>query len=120
MGVLYDARGNELVCNFPDQVTGGLLPDTRPSSANLNAVNAEAVMDLSGQSTITIDLRGVWVGTVQFEATVDGTNYFNITCIFKVKIHFILSEPKHRAQKKDKLCFARRLCSSSLISEALA
>lgn len=74
MANLFDFLGNELV-GFPDQVTNKALTQKPALTANLNTVNAEAYCDLSGQSTLAVDLRGTFVGTVQFEGTVDGTNY---------------------------------------------
>lgn len=75
MALLYDARGNEYFGQL-DQLTGGVLTETWPLTANLNAVNAEAVVDLAGHATARIDVRGTFVGTVVFEATIDGTNYY--------------------------------------------
>lgn len=74
MALIYDARGNEYFGQL-DQITGGTITDARPLTGNLNAVNAEVIVDLSGHATAMIDIRGTFVGTSVFEATVDGTNY---------------------------------------------
>lgn len=74
MALIYDARGNEYFGQL-DQLTGGTITDGRPASANLAALNAEAVVDLSGHATLAVDVRGTFVGTAVFEGSVDGTNY---------------------------------------------
>lgn len=77
MPTLYDARGNELTGNFPDQITGGLVTDIRPATALLAALNAEAVMDLNGVAVATIYVTTAAGNlTYVFEGTIDGVNYF--------------------------------------------
>ena len=81
MAVLLDARGNEFV-GAVDLITGNLVTDARAVSASLGALNAESFIDLNGQATISYDLRsGAFTGTVSFEATIDGTNYFAVPVI---------------------------------------
>jgi len=78
MGILYDARGNELM-GFTDQVGGGTVTDGRTATATLGSLNAEVVMDLNGKAVATFDIRtGAMNATLVFEATVDGTNYFGL------------------------------------------
>lgn len=74
MAIIYDARGNEYSGQL-DHITNTTITDGRVVSANLGALNAEAVVDLNGHATAMLDLRGTFVGTAVFEATVDGTNY---------------------------------------------
>lgn len=77
--ILYDARGNEIRCHFPDIVTGETMTDARPASVVLGALNAETVMDLAGASTATFDVRTAAGNlTYVFEGTIDGTNYFSL------------------------------------------
>jgi len=74
MSILYDARGNEYAGQI-DALGGITNTDARAATASLAAVNAEVLADLNGHATMMIDVRGTFVGTVVFEATVDGTNY---------------------------------------------
>jgi len=77
--ILYDARGNEIISSYPDQVNGGVMVDGRTPTNTLSALNAEILMDLAGAATAIFDLRtaaGVW--TLVFEGTIDGTNYVSL------------------------------------------
>lgn len=77
MPILYDARGNEIRSHFPDSVTNETVTDARPITAVLGALNAEAVMDLNGVSTVNFDVRtAAGALTFVFEGTIDGVNYF--------------------------------------------
>jgi len=82
MPTLYDARGNEVLVGQPDQVTGGVVTDSRVITALLGAVNAEAIMDLNGAATVAVDARtAAGALTFVFEGTVDGTNYFGLPAL---------------------------------------
>lgn len=74
--ILYDARGNEIRSAFPDMVTNETVTDARPITAVLGSLNAEVVMDLNGQQTVTFDVRTA-AGALTFlwEGTIDGVNY---------------------------------------------
>lgn len=74
MPILYDARNNEFTGQL-DRITGETVTDVRAATANLAAANAEAIADLNGHATLSVDVRGTFVGTVVFEGTIDGTNY---------------------------------------------
>lgn len=80
MAVLFDNRGNEYTGAL-DIITNQTVTDARASTANLSALNAEAIADLNGHCVATFDLRGTFVATVVFEATLDGTNYFSLPAI---------------------------------------
>jgi hypothetical protein len=77
MAQLYDARANEILVGFADQVNGGVVTDGRTATNTLNAVNAEVIMDLNGAVNAAFDVRSA-AGVLTFvvEATLDGTNYF--------------------------------------------
>jgi len=77
MAILFDARGNEFIGQL-DVITGSTNTDARASSANLGALNAEALVDLNGHATLMVDIRGVFTATSVFEGTIDGTNYFTL------------------------------------------
>lgn len=75
MGILYDPRGNELT-GPTDIITGNTMTEPRPLTVLLGALNAETVMELSGQTSITIDARSAaFVGSLILEGTIDGVNY---------------------------------------------
>lgn len=48
------------------------------SSGVLAALNAEVLVEADGSSTVSLDLRGTFVGTVVLEGTVDGINYVTL------------------------------------------
>lgn len=79
MTQLFDVRGNPF--NGPiDTITGETITDARAATAVVAALNAEAVLDLNGKAVVALDLRSAaFTGTVVFEATLDGTNYFAVT-----------------------------------------
>ena len=73
---LYDARGNEIRCWFPDSVNNETITDARPATHNFTAAAQEILIDLNGACNVAVDLRSAaTVQTVVFEATIDGTNY---------------------------------------------
>jgi len=77
MALLYDSRGNEYVGQL-DALGGVTITDARAATASLAAINAEALSDLNGHATLSIDIRGTFVGTAVVEGTIDGTNYVTI------------------------------------------
>lgn len=88
MAILFDQRNNAWLGAL-DQITGGTVTDARAPSANLALLNAEAIADLNGHCVAMFDIRGVFVGTVVFEGTVDGTNYISIPVINQATQAFI-------------------------------
>lgn len=75
MSVLYDARGNEF-SGALDQIVSSTITDARAQTVSLSALNAEAIVDLSGQAVVMADLRSAALNmTIVFEGTIDGTNY---------------------------------------------
>jgi len=77
--ILYDARGNEIISSYPDQVNNGVMTDPRTLTSVLSALNAEVIMDLAGSAVASFDLRSAAGAlTVVFEGTIDGTNYIQI------------------------------------------
>lgn len=77
MAILFDARGNEYVGQL-DAIGGQTITDARSSVASLSVVNAETLVDLNGHATLVCDIRGTFVQTLVFEATIDGTNYLPV------------------------------------------
>jgi hypothetical protein len=78
MSQLFDARGNEFQGSL-DQIGTGTFTDPRVSSATLNALNAEVVMDINGKAVAVFEIRAAAnSATYVFEASVDGTNYYAV------------------------------------------
>jgi hypothetical protein len=52
--------------------------ERREASGNLNAVNAEVVLDLNGDNSATVYMNAAaaWTGTYAVEVSPDGTNYY--------------------------------------------
>lgn len=75
MSVFYDARGNEFFGNL-DAITSQTITDARAATATLSALNAEAIVDISGHAVCFVDARTA-AGSLSlvFEGTIDGTNY---------------------------------------------
>lgn len=91
MAIILDARGNEFVGSL-DAIIGQTLTDARPASALLGALNAEALWDLNGHSTILLDLRTAAGNlTMVFEGTVDGTNYIALPALNNATQAYVLS-----------------------------
>lgn len=79
MPTLYDARGNEILTNFPDAVNGSVLVNPRVYTSVLGAANAEVIMDLNGAAVATFDVRTA-AGALSFvfEGAIDGVNYIQL------------------------------------------
>ena len=70
-----------------DGVNGGLVTPANPlpvnqagvsASGSLAALNASLALSLNGATGFAVDLRGTFVGTVTFQGTIDGTNWFTV------------------------------------------
>lgn len=79
--LILDARGNPFQGSI-DSIGGETLTDARAATQTLGALNAESLIDIQGKAVVMVDLRSAaFTGTVVFEGTVDGTNYFAIPAI---------------------------------------
>ena len=79
MTQLFDVRGNPFNGQL-DGITAETITDARASTAVVGALNADAILDLNGKAVVALDLRSAaFTGTVVFEATIDGINYFAVT-----------------------------------------
>jgi len=75
MAILFDSRGNEIAGPL-DVITGNSVVDTRPLTVLLASLNAETLVELNGQTTISIDARSAaFAGTLVVEASIDGINF---------------------------------------------
>ena len=52
------------------------------ASGTITAISQNVALALNGKSGATIQITGTWVGTLQFEGTVDGTNWSAINGVF--------------------------------------
>ena len=55
-------------------------PDTL-GSGTIAALNATVSVSLNADSAMRVQITGTWVGTLQFEATVDGTNWIAVNAV---------------------------------------
>lgn len=51
------------------------------ATGSLGALNATQALSLTGASGWAIDVRGTFVGTITFQGTIDGTNWFSISVV---------------------------------------
>lgn len=56
------------------------VPDIT-ASGSLTSTASVTTGTLNGKDTAAIQVTGTWVATLQFEATVDGTNYFSVNAV---------------------------------------
>jgi hypothetical protein len=66
-----------VIGNFSDRLKTLPVPD-RSGSGNLTALDSAVAGLTDGCGGITFTLTGTWSGTVTFEGTVDGTNWFAV------------------------------------------
>lgn len=74
------AEGSKTVVDLPGDATNGLDVDITRVAASVASgsitANAQSITRaLEGESGVSVQITGTWVGTLQFEATVDGTNW---------------------------------------------
>ena len=93
--------GTVSVAAFPasQAVTGAFFQATQPvsiasmpttpitradttASGTTAAVSANVAIALNGQSGVAVQITGTWVGTLQFEGTVDGTTWVAVNGVF--------------------------------------
>ena len=63
---------------------GGALPVNQSGVYNSGSITANGqsvVLDLSGNSGASVDIRGTYTGTLQFEATTNGTNWQTVQAV---------------------------------------
>jgi hypothetical protein len=79
--LILDERGNPFL-GAVDQIGGQTIADARTAVFVLGSLNAESLMDLNGQASVSIDAR-TGAGNLTFvaEGTIDGTNYFTLPLI---------------------------------------
>lgn len=79
MAQLFDVRGNPFNGSL-DAITAEAMTDARAATATVAVLNATTACDLNGKAVVGVDLRSAaFTGTVVFEGTIDGTNWFALT-----------------------------------------
>lgn len=71
--ILYDNLGNPI--SRVQKLGGSTIIDTRTQTQNISALNGEVVMDIEQENGISIDIRGTFVGTMQLQYSINGTDY---------------------------------------------
>jgi hypothetical protein len=64
-----------------DQATVPVNQAGVTATGSLGALNATQALSLNGASGWAIDVRGTFVGTITFQGTIDGTNWFSISML---------------------------------------
>ena len=71
--------------NAGDASTANGFPVTgydTTAPGTIAAVSTNVAIALNGQSGVALQITGTWVGTLQFEGTVDGTNWVTVNGVF--------------------------------------
>lgn len=79
MAILFDSYGNEI--NNLCQLGGETTVDNRVNMQTINTLNGQVVMDCIFTENVVVDIRGTFSATLILEATVNGTDYFQIHVI---------------------------------------
>ena len=61
-----------------DAASNAVFTDVLSQGTSLGSLNAQSLVQLRGQATITVQVTAIGVLTLTFEATVDGTNFFAV------------------------------------------
>jgi len=81
MTQLFDVRGNPFNGSL-DSITAETVTDARAATAALAVLNATSIVDINGKAVVACDLRSAaFTGTVVFEGSIDGANWFGLTAI---------------------------------------
>ena len=76
MAIIKDSQGNEI--NNLVQLGGETIIDTRVILQTINSVNGEVFIDCEFVESLAIEVRGTFACTLLVEATINGTDYFQI------------------------------------------
>jgi hypothetical protein len=77
--VQYGADGSATDVNTTTPLP--VVPPDVTATGSLTSTTSVTTGTLNGKDTTAIQITGTWVATLQFEATVDGTNYFAVNAI---------------------------------------
>ena len=76
MAIIKDSQGNEI--NNLVQLGGETIIDTRNNIQVINTLNGEVTIDCKLTESAIVDIRGTFTATFIIEATVNGTDYFQL------------------------------------------
>lgn len=71
--IQYDSQGNEI--NDLASIGGQIQSDPRALTLPISALNGEVVMSCENVGSVSLDLRGTFVATLQVECSLNGTDY---------------------------------------------
>ena len=75
MTIIKDLQGN--VLEHLDALGGQVVIDNRLNQFNLSLVNTEVVLSCKNTNSASIDVRGVFSGTLVAEYSINGVDYIN-------------------------------------------
>lgn len=78
--VVNDSSGNQLSIDSSGNLTPNLSVD-RTGSGTIIANNGTVIANTQGSSTISVQISGIWVATLSFQASIDGTNFYSISVL---------------------------------------
>lgn len=59
----------------PVPISGSVTSLDTTTSGNITAISQSVALYLNGKSGVALQITGTWIGTLQFEGTIDGTNW---------------------------------------------
>ena len=62
----------------PVSISGSTTTVDTTTSGNITAISQSVALALNGKSGVAVQITGTWIGTLQFEGTIDGTNWVAI------------------------------------------
>ena len=76
MAIIKDSQGNEI--NSLVQLGGETITDNRVVLQTINTLNGEVFIDCEFTGSMIFDIRGTFTATLIAEATINGTDYFQL------------------------------------------
>lgn len=67
-----------MTAQLGDAAANPVFTDVLSQGQSLGSINAQSLVQLRGQATITVQVTAIGTLTLSFEATVDGTNFFPV------------------------------------------
>mgnify|MGYP003645769116 CR=1 FL=1 len=81
MGNGVTGTGSQRVTIASDNTAIPIAMSDVTASGNLTSAASITTGTLNGANTVSVYVSGTWVATLQFEASVDGTNYFSVNAL---------------------------------------
>lgn len=73
--------GGDATNGLDVDITRTVAPTDLTASGSLTSTASITLSALQGVASVVFDLRGTFVATLQFEGTIDGTNFFALSCL---------------------------------------